>query len=47
MHICQDAEYVCMFMCEFDAAVAMCVLDECSLLQQSCPAVWVDRPDAL
>ena len=33
----------CMLMCELDAAVAMCGLGKCSLLQESWASVWVGR----
>ena len=34
------------FMCEFDAVVAMCVLGKCYILQQNWATVWVGRCDA-
>ena len=46
LHICQYAQ--CLHVvCESDAAVAMFVLLECSLLQQSWATVWLGRSTML
>ena len=46
VHVCQNAVYAFMFICGFDAAVAMCGLGKCCLLHQSWATVWVGRSGA-